>query len=172
LNRIIFLRNREDEEIRKSLFFRPKIVSMPLMERKFFQISSVTKERVTEEIKAFLRGQPDIIFAYLHGSFLRADRFRDIDVALFLRNPASSTLQAEIRLETELAKVIKKFPVEIKVLNHAPLSFRYNVIKDGSVIAVLDDALRCEFVESTLRDYFDFAPFRKLYLKEALSSGL
>jgi len=142
------------------------------MEGKYFQISLVIKARVTEEVKAFLRGQPDIIFAYLHGSFLKADRFRDIDVAVFLKNPAPSTLQAEIRLETELAKVIKKFPVEIRVLNHAPLSFRYNVIKDGSAIVVVDDALRCEFMETTLRDYFDFAPFRRLYLKEALSSGL
>ena len=142
------------------------------MEGKYFQISSIIKERVAEEIKGFLRGQPDIVFAYLHGSFLKAERFRDIDVAVFLKNPVSSTLQAEIRLETELAKVVKKFPVEVKILNHAPLSFRYNVIKDGSAIAVVDDALRCEFVEITLRDYFDFAPFRKLYLKEALSSGL
>ena len=145
---------------------------MPLVGKKYFQISSVTKEHVTEEIKAFLRGQPDIIFAYLHGSFLKADRFRDIDMALFLRNPTSSTLQAEIRLEEELSRVIKRFPVEIRVLNYAPLSFRYNVIKDGCAIAVFNDALRCEFVESTLRDYFDFAPFRKLYLQEALGSGL
>jgi hypothetical protein len=37
------------------------------MEGKYFQISSVTQERVTEEIKAFLRGQPDIIFALKKG---------------------------------------------------------------------------------------------------------
>ena len=154
------------------MFLGPKIVRMGAVEGKYFQISSVIKARVTEEITAFLRGQPDISFAYLHGSFLKAERFRDIDVAVFLKNPASSPLPAEIRLETELSKVIKKFPVEVRVLNHAPLSFRYNVIKDGSVIVVVDDALRCEFMETTLRDYFDFAPFRRLYLKEALGSGL
>jgi len=148
------------------------MVRMGAMEGKYFQVTSAIKARVTEEIKAFLRGQPDISFAYLHGSFLKAERFRDIDVAVFLKNPASSPLPAEIRLETELGKVIKKFPVEVRVLNHAPLSFRYNVIKDGYAIVVVDDALRCEFVETTLRDYFDFAPFRKEYLKEALSSGL
>jgi uncharacterized protein len=154
------------------LFSGPKIVTMGAMERKYFQISSVIKARLTEEIKTFFRGRPDIIFAYLHGSFLKAERFRDIDVAVFLKDSVSSALQVEIQLETELAKVIKKFPVEIRVLNRAPLSFRYNVIKDGSAIAVVDDTLRCEFVETTLRDYFDFAPFRKLYLKEALGSGL
>jgi len=145
---------------------------MEAMEGKVVRVSPDDKEAVTEDIKAFCREQPDIIFAFLHGSFLKTERFRDIDLAVFLKNPASSTLQAEIRLETELAKVIKKFPVEVRVLNHAPLSFRYNVIKDGSAIAVVDDALRCEFVETTLRDYFDFAPFRRMYLKEALSSGI
>ena len=94
------------------MFFWPKIVRMAAMDGKYFQISSIIKARVTEEIKAFLRGQPDISFAYLHGSFLKAERFRDIDVAVFLKNPTSSTFPAEIRLETELGKVIKKFPVE------------------------------------------------------------
>jgi predicted nucleotidyltransferase len=145
---------------------------MPVMEGKYFQVSPNDKEAIKEDIKAFCREEPDIIFAYLHGSFLKEDRFHDIDVAVFLKNPPPSLLQTEIRLETKLAKGIKKFPVEVRVLNHAPLSFRYNVIKDGSAIAVVDDVLRCEFVESTLRDYFDFAPFRKLYLKEALSSGI
>ena len=41
----------------------------------------------------------------------------------------------------------------MRALNDAPLSFRYNVIKDGSAIAVVDEALRCQFVETTLRDY-------------------
>ena len=31
--------------------------------------------------------------------------------------------------------------------------------------------MRCDFVEETLRDYFDFSPFRKMHLKEALGSG-
>ena len=60
----------------------------------------------------------------------------------------------------------------MRVLNQAPLSFRYRVIKEGVVLVIRDEALRCEFVESTLRDYFDFAPFRKMYLQEALGLGI
>jgi predicted nucleotidyltransferase len=75
-------------------------------------------------------------------------------------------------MEAELDKEVKKYPVEVRVLNNAPLSFRYNVLKHGKPIVVVDDDLRCDFMEATLSNYFDFAPFRKMYLKEAMGSGI
>jgi hypothetical protein len=67
---------------------------------------------------------------------------------------------------------VKKYPIEVRVLNKAPLLFRYNVLRYGEPVLVFDDDLRCDFVEATLANYFDFAPFRKMYLKEALGSGI
>jgi len=51
-------------------------------------------------------------------------------------------------------------------LNGAPLSFRYQVIRQGQVILDRDSDLRAAFEGMVFKKYFDFAPFRKRYLKE------
>ena len=138
----------------------------------YFCISGDEKSRIAGMMGTGLSKYPDIVFAYLHGSFVREDKFRDIDVAVYLYETPPSPLQVELQLENELAQEIKKYPVDVRILNHAPLSFRYHVVKDGLPVLVRDDDARCNFVDLTLRHYFDFAPFRKRYLKEALEGGI
>ena len=142
------------------------------METRFFEILPDEKRVIVEYLTTYLRSRPDILFAYLHGSFFSGDRFRDIDIAVYLKPPFPSSLQVELEMEAELGQGVKRYPMEVRVLNHAPLSFRYNVIKHGEPIVVVDDDLRCDFMEATLSHYFDFAPFRTMYLKEALGSGI
>jgi predicted nucleotidyltransferase len=142
------------------------------MEKKHYEIPADEKRAIVERIKAYLQSRPDILFAYLHGSFFSGGRFRDIDLAVFLKPSLVSALQVELEMEAELSKEVKKYPLEVRVLNQAPLSFRYNVIKHGEPIVVVDDDLRCDFMEATLSQYFDFAPFRERYLKEVLGSGI
>jgi len=142
------------------------------MKNGYFQATAHEKNSITEVIKDCLVKRADITFVYLHGSFINDDRFHDVDVALFLKAHPPSSLNAELELEGLLNNAAKKYPIEVRILNHAPLSFRYNVIRHGQLLFSLDDDLRSNFVEATLRDYFDFAPFRKMYLKEVLGSGI
>jgi predicted nucleotidyltransferase len=107
----------------------------------------------------------------VHGSFISHDQFRDIDVAIYLKSNPVELLPAELDLETDLYNLIK-YPVDVRILNSAPLSFRYNVIKDGRRLAVINDDARCDFEETTVSNYFDFAPYRKMYLQEALNRGV
>ena len=110
--------------------------------------------------------------AYVYGSFVMADKFRDIDIAVYLKQIPSTPLHVELELETELGNIIKNYLVDVRILNNAPLSFRYNVIKSGKPIVVVDDDARTDFEEATLSNYFDFSPFRKMYLKETLGHGI
>ena len=142
------------------------------MKNKYFQISVSDKKMIMERLGAYLEKRPNLLFAYVYGSFTTVDRFRDIDVAIYLRQAPSTPLRAELEIETELANLIEGYLVEVRILNNAPLSFRYNVIKSGKPIVVVDDDARTEFEESTLDHYFDFSPFRKMYLKETLGHGI
>lgn len=133
-----------------------------------FQISAEQKTAIVAGIKERLQNMPGLLFAYLHGSFLLAGSFRDIDLAVYLDHVPASPLQAELALETELGNALRDYPLDVRVLNNAPLSFRYNVIKYGEPLLVHDDDARADFEEATLSNYFDFAPFRKMYLRETL----
>ena len=142
------------------------------MGNRYFQISAQGKEVIIARIRDCLGKLSDLEFAYVHGSFIMEDQFRDIDVAVYLKTTPSSPLQAELDLETELDGIVDKYPVDVRILNVAPLSFRYHVIRYGKPVAVVDDDARCDFVELTLSHYFDFAPYRRMYLKEALGRGV
>lgn len=124
------------------------------------------KAAIAEAIFCKLQEHPEILFAYLHGSFLTNEFFNDIDLALYLRKIPDSLLEYELNMEVILSNVVVGAPVDVRLLNGAPLSFQYNVVKEAIPIIVHDDNERAEFQERTIKYYFDFAPFRKRYLEE------
>ena len=69
----------------------------------------------------------------------------DIDVALYLSSTPAAPLEYELSLEAAFSDVIQKYPVDVRILNVAPLSFRYNVIKEGVLLIVRDDERRTGF---------------------------
>ena len=129
------------------------------------------RSAVIDSVKRTLDKRLEISFVYLHGSFAKGGGFRDIDVAVYLKDVPASPLEYEIALEAEIMQALAGYPVDVRVLNNAPLSFKYHVIKEGLTLIVRNDDTRSDFQEATLAQYFDFAPFRALYLKEALGIG-
>lgn len=124
-----------------------------------------TKKRLGEA----LAQDPHVLFAYIHGSFSPKDNFGDIDVAVFLKAEREvNFLRYELSLEAVLQKLFP-FPVDLRVLNNAPVSFRYSVIKQGQKLVDKDESRRVEFEVATMSRYFDFYPLRRRYLKEVLN---
>lgn len=116
-------------------------------------------------------GRDDIAFVYAHGSFLEDTPFGDIDLALYLavKQPPDKNrvIKDELDLEVELQEKLG-FPFDVRIINNAPLSFCYNVIKHGRLIIDADEESRVGFVTYTIKRYLDFLPFRKRYLKEVI----
>jgi len=139
---------------------------------KKYYINYYDKEKIFEAIKYILINMPEIIFAYVHGSFTENKGFRDIDIAVYLKeeNLNIQIINYEIELEIKLEEKLN-YPVDVRVLNFAPLSFQYHVIKGGTLMLEKDGDSRVDFQTKTLDFYFDFAPFRKQYLKEVLGFG-
>ena len=132
--------------------------------KKLFEAEN--KAAIAEAIVCKLQEHPEVLFAFLHGSFLTNEFFNDVDLALYLRKIPDSLLEYELNMEVILSNVMVGSPVDVRLLNGAPLSFQYNVVKEGIPIIVHDDNERAEFQERTIKHYFDFAPFRKRYLEE------
>jgi len=142
-----------------------------MLEKVYDKLQPDAKIAVLDTLRTLLKQKQEILFAYLHGSFAQDSRFRDIDLALYLKDMPSSPLEYELAMETAFAKTEAGYPVDVRILNCAPLSYKYHVIKDGMPLIVNNDDERSDFVEATLSQYFDFAQFRKLYLKETLGIG-
>ena len=124
--------------------------------------------RIAAELQRRLESRPEIVFAYLHGSFVLGGPYRDVDVAVWVdpaREPDHGTryaLDLALALEQGLGA-----RVDVQVLNDAPLAFRYHAL-DGRPLFTRDEEFLDEFRARTWDEYFDFAPFARQYLRDAL----
>ncbi|MHA1380841.1 MAG: nucleotidyltransferase domain-containing protein [Candidatus Helarchaeota archaeon] len=139
------------------------------MER-LFKLSNDEKFRLLKKLEDLLKYKKDIIFAFLHGSFNLNHPFHDIDIAIFIENSETNVkefIDYEIQLSIELESKVK-FPIDIKLLNFAPLSFRYQITK-GTLLHCKNREILYNFVENTWKNYLDFKPYRDSTLKYLLN---
>ncbi len=139
------------------------------------------KKAIIEKIKTCLLEKEEISFAYIHGSFLEREDFRDIDIAIYLedsRLKSIDSLNYEIDLSLLLeekikpGKIYKRFvPFDLKVVNLdcAPVSFRYHASK-GKLLFSRDEMAREEFLCRTWQEYFDYKYLADNYLKGVLNA--
>lgn len=124
------------------------------------------KKHLIERITAFLQTKEYILFAYIFGSFTSGKNFNDIDVGIFISTEKSgSTLPLELEIERELGDLLR-LPVDVRIINGAPLAFNYNVLKSGGVILDNDRSLRTDFEGLIFKKYFDYKHLRDEYLRE------
>lgn len=135
-----------------------------------YTIDSSQKEKLIEIFAHQLEKQDkEIRFAYIFGSFISETYFSDIDIGIVVGFDLKSPLDFEIELENQLEK-IAKFPVDVRVLNNAPISFTQNVFRTGRVILDKYPNIRADFEGKILKEYFDFAPYHRLYLQEVINA--
>ena len=131
------------------------------------EISSKEKSKTIENLKEILSFRTDIIFAYIPGSFMECEQFRDIDIAVYCKNSNLSAKEVsdfEFQLSDELSTTIGS-PVDVRILNNAPLGFQYHVTT-GKVLISHDEEFRADSVERAWILYLDFKPTADVYLKE------
>ena len=138
--------------------------------------SSKQLNELVAQLSRILEKKSQVMFAYLHGSALTTENPRDIDIAVYLFNEifnqyklnAAISLDFAIPLEMELEKNLQK-PVDLQVLNQAPLAFRHRVIKQGRLMVDKNSDLRCDFEYLSRVQYFDFKPRIEEYLREVVA---
>ena len=139
------------------------------MREKVLRISPAEKDAILEKLAGAIAGQEEILFAYVFGSFSEDAPFHDIDVGIYLSgtDPAAalrSGAETALRLEQAL-----RYPVDVSVLNSAPLPFLFHVIR-GLPIFARDEDLRAEIVEQTVRRYLDIKPLLLRGTREAFAA--
>jgi predicted nucleotidyltransferase len=126
-------------------------------------------EQAAARLRGALQARAEVLFAYLHGSFVRGGPYRDVDVAVWL-DGAAVPRSGWTRYALDLAAALSRetaLPVDVQVLNAAPLAFRYHALR-GTLLLARDPEAAAEVRARTWDDYLDFAPFARRYLREAL----
>ncbi len=126
------------------------------------------KLRVREEIKRFLLTKEEITFAYLHGSFFEGIPFHDIDIGVFVYDmPKEMAAKYSFDLSGILENQLK-IPIDIRVINFAPIPFLFYVVR-SDLIVNRDDDMQSAFAKRVIMRYLDMKPLRDRAFKEMFS---
>lgn len=134
-------------------------------------MEKLTVEEIIETLRIALQNREEIIFAYLYGSFAEGLPFRDIDIAVYVKEEIVSREEAfdyGLELSSLIEAETKIGPLDIRVINYAPAGLKYYVTK-GCMLFSKDDEKRYDFIEETWKRYFDLMPKRKQILHDLLS---
>lgn len=116
-----------------------------------------------------LEGVPGLVAAVLYGSATEGIPFRDLDIALVVDrsvHPAERDWDLLNEVSDRLAPLVP-VPVDVRVVNDAPLALRYRVVF-GRPFLVQDEEAYAEFTARSWDLYLDFAPVSRRYLEEVV----
>ena len=102
------------------------------------------------------------MFAYLHGSFLTEESFRDIDLGLF--SGVAKDLSFESDLSYELSTALG-YEIDVRVINDAPVAFQMAALRNGRLLLSRNDDARTDFIENVGRRYREYAHFRNVFME-------
>ena len=117
------------------------------------------KKEVIDEIGKIISEFDYVSIAYVFGSYIHNDDFNDIDVALLISNELDpyTRFKFEMQVARELERRIKpRFEFDVKILNHAPIEFQYEVLKKGKAVFLRDRTENVEYESQTILNYLDF----------------
>jgi predicted nucleotidyltransferase len=133
---------------------------------RLYRASAAERDRVVDRLAAALGSDPTVAFAYLFGSIAEGDPFHDVDVAVYLRDaPREGGTDHALELADQLSGSIH-LPVDVRIVNDAPVTFLYHVLR-GRLLASRDDDLLAQVFERTVCRYLDMAPLLRRATKEA-----
>ena len=134
--------------------------------RRLYQAEPAARERVKRTLTAALESEPDLEFAWLYGSFLSGAGFHDVDVGVHLNAAADVRFRRGLDLAVRLDRGIG-FPVDVRVLNDAPVTFLFHVFREGRLLLDRNDERLADLMERTVREYLDMAPLLRRATIEA-----
>ena len=116
------------------------------------------KKGALQRIRSILEGFEEIDLAYVFGSFMERDDFRDIDVAIHLSKDLLPYQRFKLSQKAagSLERAIEpRFDYDVRILNTAPAYFQYEVICKGIIVLERDKEMRADFEAHIISEYLD-----------------
>lgn len=126
-------------------------------------------ETIKRAVVEQFRADPRVATVYLFGSRARgtATAESDVDLALlYLGATPQTLLDQPFEAQEELSHTLGA-PVQIVVLNTAPVDLVHRVLRDGQILLESDRSARIAFEVDARNRYFDLLPTLRLYRRQS-----
>ena len=137
--------------------------------RRFHHMNEQERHRIEQCLEMELANDRTVTFAYLYGSFIGPQPFRDIDVGVYLENVRADRVTVTALDLAQRLSDRAQMPVDVRILNVAPVSFLYHVLR-GQLVFCRDDGVLAELMERTVSRYLDIAPLVRRGTREAFAA--
>jgi hypothetical protein len=124
----------------------------------------IRKDIMVSLIREVVREDERVVFAYLYGSFVTEESFRDIDVGVYLKNTEENSIVVSVELKTQLSRDAQRHgfsfgadQFDVKILNDAPFTFLRRVFEQGILLFDLNPELRTDLIEYVSLKYRECA---------------
>lgn len=129
-----------------------------------------------QQLRRGLEAEESIRLAYLFGSTTCRPDPRDVDVAVwvsgFQEMDSGHKAEAQLRWGAVLERCLHpRRPLDLLVLNRAPLPMQYSVVRTGEVLLVRSELERIRYEAWVVSAYLDFAPSLRPF-EESLLAGI
>lgn len=120
----------------------------------------------------FFSKQGYVRLAYLFGSVAKgkAGKLSDIDVAVLIDESLNKKQRFDLQLEliSDISEILKTDRIDLVVINEAPLSLKFEIIKANYPLFIRDRMEKIDFEQMVMSRYLD----RKYYESRAASEFL
>jgi predicted nucleotidyltransferase len=125
-----------------------------------------------EKVATISQEIPSIRLIYLFGS--RVDGsigpMSDVDLAVLLEHGAY-TFDLQALIHHRLQQMIDEAPVDLIVLNRAPIELAYAVIAEGTILYEQNLLTRVEYEAQVMSRYGDYLPVLRAQRRDILEGG-
>ena len=120
----------------------------------------------------FLDKQERVKLAYLFGSVAEGNvgELSDVDLAVFLDESLNKKerFSLQLKLISELTSILKNDRIDLIVMNNAPISLNYEIIKANHPLLVRDEGQKIDCEHRILSRYLDRRYYDKRWAAEFL----
>lgn len=123
-------------------------------------------DTIKNQLQYALGNCVNIACAYLFGSVARgmSGTLSDLDIAVLLEK--HSDIDSErTKIESSICNALGRFDIDLVVLNEAPFTLAYRVLRDGIVIIAPNLLAKENFEVRTIMNYLDFQPLLRKSLE-------
>jgi uncharacterized protein len=132
------------------------------------------KSIIIGQMHDMLSTLPSLRIAYVYGSFLSRDDFRDIDIALLLDGqPDGDFIQRYAASVGDHLEEALEFlhECDVKVLDDLPVWLKFEIISTGTPLYVRNDEDRIDYETQVLVEYQDVKSMYDLFDREYLAQA-
>ncbi len=115
------------------------------------------------DLALFFTSQPDILAAYIYGSYgtVYQTVLSDVDLAVLFHKDCCPDSRRILALEAAISSICREDDINVLVLNDAPIMLQFKALITGRAIYEKDPVAVQEFREFACRSCWDFGPFHR-----------